>query len=274
MLPYNQMNVHPSETSRKMSPTTLPNPFDFDQQVVLVTGSAKGIGRGIAARFAAAGARVAAHYHTSAAAAEDLVAAVQSQAGKARAFQADLSRPAEVEGLFTAVRAAFGRLDVLVNNAGAYPVTPLLELAAEEWDAILNANLRSAHLCTRSAAKLMIAQNRGGVILNIATIEAQSTAPGHSHYAAAKAGLLMYTRSAAVAAPHAIRVNAVSPGLIWRPAIEEQIPEFVARWKATNPSGRLGLPEEIGDACLFLASPAAAWITGINLPVDGGALAR
>ncbi|HVN56118.1 MAG TPA: SDR family NAD(P)-dependent oxidoreductase [Anaerolineaceae bacterium] len=258
-----------------MSPTTLPNPFDFSEQVVLVTGSAKGIGRGIAARFAAAGARVAVHFHTSAAAAASLVSQIQNQGGSAHAYRANLSHPAEVDSLFSAVQSTFGRLDVLVNNAGAYPVTSLLEITAEEWDEILNANLRSAHLCTRSAARLMIAQGSGGSIVNIATIEARSTAPGHSHYAAAKAGLLMYTRSAAIElAPHGIRVNAVSPGLIWRPGIEEQIPEFVARWKATNPSRRLGLPEEIGDACLLLASSAASWITGVDLPVDGGELAR
>ncbi len=257
-----------------MPSTILPNPFDFSQQVVLVTGSGKGIGRAIAARFAAGGARVAVHYHTSASAAQEIVAEIKSEGCEARAFRADVTQAREVKELFAAVQAAFGRLDVLINNAGSYPTTPLLDLSEEEWDAVIASNLRSVHLCTQAAARQMIAQANGGSILNIATIEAQSTAPGHSHYSAAKAGVLMYTRSAArELAGHGIRVNAISPGLIWRPGIEEQIPEFVAYWKSTNPSGRLGLPEEVANACLFLASSAADWITGVNLPVDGGALA-
>jgi 3-oxoacyl-[acyl-carrier protein] reductase len=257
-----------------MPSNTIPNPFDFSRQVVLVTGSGKGIGRAIAARFAAAGARVAVHYHTSASAAEEILAEIKSEGGEARAFRADVTQAGEVKDLFAALQAAFGRLDVLVNNAGSYPTTPLLDLSEEEWGAVIASNLRSVHLCTQAAARQMVVQGNGGSILNIATIEAQSTAPGHSHYSAAKAGVLMYTRSAArELAGHGIRVNAVSPGLIWRPGIEEQIPEFVAYWRSTNPSGRQGLPEEVANACLFLASSAADWITGVNLPVDGGALA-
>ncbi|MDQ4078313.1 MAG: SDR family oxidoreductase, partial [Chloroflexota bacterium] len=121
----------------------------------------------------------------------------------------------------------------------------------------------------------MIEQGAGGAIVNIASIEAERPAPLHAHYNAAKGGVLMYTRSAALElGPHGIRVNAVSPGLIWREGIEEQWPEGVARWREAAPLTRLGRPEDVADACLFLASPAARWISGTNLVVDGGVLVR
>jgi len=116
-------------------------------------------------------------------------------------------------------------------------------------------------------------QGDGGAVVNVASIEAERPAPQHSHYNAAKAGVLMHTRAAAFElAPLGIRVNAVSPGLIWRAGLEQQWPDGVARWKEAAPLRRLGRAEDVADACLFLASPAARWITGVNLPVDGGVL--
>ena len=121
----------------------------------------------------------------------------------------------------------------------------------------------------------MIEKGCGGAIVNIASVEGETPAPMHSHYTSAKAGTLMHTRSAALElGPHGIRVNAVSPGLIWREGIEEGWPEGVERWKETAPLGRLGMPDEVADACLFLASPTARWISGASLAVDGGILAR
>jgi glucose 1-dehydrogenase/3-oxoacyl-[acyl-carrier protein] reductase len=253
---------------------SLPAPaalLDFSERVVLVTGAGRGIGPGIALRFAQAGARVAANYRVSREGAARTVAQIEAAGGAAIAVPADVSRPSEVESLFRSCREAFGRLDVLINNAGIYPVAGLLEMTEQQWDAMLEADLKSVFLCTQAAARLMIEQGIQGAIVNIASIEAESPEPDHSHYDAAKAGVLMHTRSAAFElAGHGIRVNAVSPGLIWQPGIEQSWPEGVARWQAAAPLKRLGLAEDVADACLFLASPAARWITGVNLRVDGG----
>jgi NAD(P)-dependent dehydrogenase (short-subunit alcohol dehydrogenase family) len=148
-------------------------------------------------------------------------------------------------------------------------------MSESEWDAVIDANLRSVFLCTQAAAKQMMAQGSGGAIVNIASIEGENPAPLHSHYDAAKGGVLMHTMAAAnELGPHGIRVNAVSPGLIWREGLAEAWPDGVARYKKAVPLGRLGLADDIADACLFLASPAARWITGVNLRVDGGVMTK
>ncbi len=248
--------------------------LDFNGKVVVVTGAGRGIGAGIAARFAEAGAAVVVNYRASEAGAQKVVKEIQAAGGKAIAVGADVSDAAEVESLFEKSAKAFGGLDVLINNAGVYPVSPLLEMTHEEWDQVIQTNLRSAHLCTQAAARRMVAQGRGGAILNIASINAAQPAIGQSHYNAAKAAVVMYTRSAAQElGRHGIRVNVVSPGVIWQPGIEEAWPEGVSRYLKVVPLGRLGQADDVADACLFLASPAARWIAGTNLVVDGGVLA-
>ena len=251
--------------------------LDFAGKVALVTGASSGIGHGIAARFAEAGARVMAHYHSNAASAQMVVERITAAGGQAIAHQADLTQPDEVAGLIRATITAFGRLDVLVNNAGIYPLATLLEMTPAQWDEVIDANLRSMFLCTQAAARQMIAQGQGagGVIVNITSIEAENPAPSHSHYNAAKGGALMFTRAAAAElGPHGIRVNAVAPGLMWSEDIEQIWPDGVARFRAAAPLGRLGMPADVADACLFLASPAARWITGASLTVDGGVMAH
>jgi NAD(P)-dependent dehydrogenase (short-subunit alcohol dehydrogenase family) len=180
-----------------MSIPSIDTIFDFAGKVVVVTGGGRGIGRGIARRFAEAEAAVVVHYHTSQIDAEQLVAEIAGFQGKAAAVQADLTSAPDVERLFEFALEHFGRLDGLVNNAGTYPVTPLMEMTPEEWDGVVDANLRSVFLCTQAAARKMIQQGQGGVILNIASIEATFPAWGHTHYNAAKAGVRMFTRSAA-----------------------------------------------------------------------------
>jgi len=246
--------------------------LDLSSQVALVTGSGSGLGQGIAARFAEAGAAVAVHYHASAAGAEALAQRITAAGGRAVALQADLTREDDVAQLVSEVVARLGRLDILVNNAGVYPLVSVLEMSSAEWDAVIAADLRSVFLCTRATARQMIAQG-GGAIVNITSIEAENPAPNHSHYNAAKGGVLMYTRATALElGAHNIRVNAVAPGLIWNEGIEQSWPDGVARWQRTAPLRRLGQPEDIADACLFLASPAARWITGASLTVDGGVM--
>jgi NAD(P)-dependent dehydrogenase (short-subunit alcohol dehydrogenase family) len=247
--------------------------LDLSEKVVIVTGGGSGVGRGVALRFAEAGARVVTHYHSSAAGAEAAVQAITASGGQVTSYQGDLSDPGAAAGLIAHAVAAFGRVDALINNAGIYPLASVLDMTMEQWDTLMNANLRSVFLCTQAAARQMIAQASGGAIVNITSIEAENPAPNHSHYNASKGGVLMYTRAAAnELGRHGIRVNAVAPGLIWKGGIEQTWPDGVTRWRRAAPLGRLGMPEDVADACLFLVSPAARWITGASLTVDGGVM--
>jgi 3-oxoacyl-[acyl-carrier protein] reductase len=229
---------------------------------VLVTGASGGIGQGVAYRFFEAGAAVAVHYHRNRP--DDLVSRIEAGGGTVRAFAADLSGP---HTLVDEVVDWAGGLDTLVNNAGVQPVVPLAEMSLRDWQAMIVTNLTSAFTCTQAAARVMA----GGSVIHIASIEATQPAVGHAHYSAAKAALVMHARNAALEyAP--IRVNTVSPGLIDHPGLDW--PAGVERWNAAAPLGRLGTPEDVANACVFLASPLASWITGHNLVVDGGVSAR
>jgi glucose 1-dehydrogenase/3-oxoacyl-[acyl-carrier protein] reductase len=247
------------------------NTHGLKDAVVLVTGAGRGIGLGIGNAFSAAGAKVIFHYHSSQQAAEEAVRQIHLQGAEAMSCKADITHTDEVNHLFATVSAAFGRLDVLINNAGTYPINPLLDLKANEWDAVINSNLRSVFLCTQAAGRLM-KPKMGGTIINLASIEGNFPTVNHAHYCAAKAGVIQFTKTAArELGCYNIRVNAISPGLIHRTGLEQDWPEGVARWQKNTPLARLGTPQDIANACLFLASPSANWITGINLPVDGGA---
>lgn len=247
--------------------------LDFSGKVVLVTGVGAGLGAGIAARFAEAGAAVAVQYRGNRAAAEDVVAGITAKGGCAVALQAALDDEAAVAALFDQAIAELGRVDVLVNNAGSYPLHGITDMTAADWDGVISSNLRTAFLCTQAFARRAEARGGGGAIVNITSIEAENPAPMHSHYNAAKGGLLMLTRAAAgELAAHGIRVNAVAPGLIWREGIEQGWPDGVERWGRAAPLRRLGRPEDVADACLFLASEGARWITGASLTVDGGVM--
>jgi len=247
--------------------------LDFNGKVALVTGAGRGIGTGIAQRFAQAGAAVVVSYRTSEAGARAVSEKIRALGARALSVRADVRNKAEVETLVAHTVREMGRLDVLVNNAGAQPLASLLDMTESQWDEVVDTNLRGAFLCTQAAAAQMIRQGAGGAIINIASIEAENPAHHHSHYDASKAGLVMYTRAAArELGPHAIRVNSVSPGVIWQEGIEEAWPDGVNRYLKAVPLGRLGSIEDVADACLFLASPAARWITGANLVVDGGVM--
>jgi NAD(P)-dependent dehydrogenase (short-subunit alcohol dehydrogenase family) len=243
---------------------------DLSGQVVLVTGAGGLLGAAIAARFAQAGAAVVAHYHSSERAVRDLVQRVTSSGGNALGVRADLTDEAECQ---RAVRTAAdwrGRLDALVNNAGTQPVQHLPQITAGAWRQVGDACTTSAFCCTQAAAQIMAGAG-GGSITQIASIEGTQPAPGHAHYCAAKAAMIMLARSAALEYGRSgIRVNAVSPGLIDRPGLAADWPSGVARWRSAAPLTRLGRAEDVADACVFLASPLASWITGHNLVVDGG----
>ena len=172
----------------------IPHPhqlFDFSSQVAIVTGSGSGLGSGIALRFAEAGAKVVVNYRSSETGAQAVVKEIENLGGSAVAVQADVSQKAGATRLVEEAVHHFGQLDVLINNAGLYPLSLLVDMAEEEWDLVIDSNLRSTFLCTQAAAKQMIAQGSGGAIVNTASIEGENPAPMHSHYVAAKGGILM-----------------------------------------------------------------------------------
>jgi NAD(P)-dependent dehydrogenase (short-subunit alcohol dehydrogenase family) len=242
--------------------------LNLKDRVVLVTGSSSGIGVGIAKRLHEAGANVVIHCSNNRDGAEAV-----AQELKERAFivQGDVQRDAE--RLCAEVVAKFGQLNALVNNAGIQPVKMLLEQTPADIQEMLRVNVEGVMTLTKVTAQQMIKQGSSGAIVNISSIEGLQPALAHSHYTTSKAAVLMYTRSSALElGRHNIRVNAVAPGLIYKEGLETAWPEGVARWRAACPMGRLGTPEDIGDAVLFLLSDMSRWITGATLVVDGGVL--
>ena len=235
--------------------------------VALVTGADGAIGAAIARRLHADGLCVVAAAHRSTRRAEPLAAELGTPL-----LIADLAAIGEPRRLVDETVAATGRLDLLVNNAGIQPVEPFNTLTAAAWDEVLTVDLRATQVLTAAAATVM---HEGGAVVNIASIEAHQPAAGHAHYAAAKAGLVMATRAAALElGPSGIRINSVSPGLIDDGRLAERWPEGVDRWLAAAPLGRLGTPEDVADAGAVLGSDQARWITGVDLVGDGGVLAR
>jgi NAD(P)-dependent dehydrogenase (short-subunit alcohol dehydrogenase family) len=245
--------------------------LDVRRKTALVTGASSGIGQGIARRLSAAGAAVALHYRGGREGALTAVDGIRSAGGKAIAVHAELTDPASVEAAVDAVTEELGAVDILVNNAARQTHAGFEDMNFEEWRGMLAANLDGVFITTKLVTGQMIRRASGGAVVNIASIEGLQPAPSHGHYAVSKAGLIMYTRAAALQlGRHNIRVNAVSPGVIHRDGIEKAWPEGVKRWMEAVPLGRLGEIEDVADAVLFLCSPASRWITGANLVVDGG----
>ncbi|MCI3274579.1 SDR family NAD(P)-dependent oxidoreductase [Streptomyces cylindrosporus] len=247
----------------------------LEGQVALVTGAGGGIGRGIALRFAEEGAAVALHCRTAVAAAREVADRIEEFGGRAVVLQGDLTDARACARVVGEAAEWGGGLDALVNNAGVQPVRELTGMTAGEWRAVVDANLSSVFACTQAAAEVMRERGGGGSVTHIASIEGRQPAPGHAHYSASKAAVVMHARSAALEyGPYGIRVNTVSPGLIGREGLAEAWPDGVRRWRQAAPLGRLGRPEDVGDACVFLASRLASWVTGHDLLVDGGISAR
>ncbi|MFD7462855.1 MULTISPECIES: SDR family NAD(P)-dependent oxidoreductase [unclassified Streptomyces] len=245
----------------------------LEGQTALVTGAGGGIGRGIALQFAEHGAAVAVHCRTAVEQARAVAGRIHGLGGRAVVLRGDLT---DEDACHRVVRDAAewagGRLTALVNNAGVQPVRELAGMTAEEWRTVVDTNLGSVFACTQAAVDVM---GEGGSVTHIASIEASAPAPAHAHYSASKAAVVMHARAAALEyGPLGIRVNTVSPGLIDREGLAEAWPDGVRRWRQAAPLGRLGRPEDIGDACVFLASPLASWVTGHDLVVDGGVTAR
>jgi len=238
---------------------------DFKSQVVLVTGGTRGIGRAIALAFLKAGATVV--VCGRAPPGETLTAG-----GNTAVFlPADVRDPADVESLIAAVEREHGRLDVLVNNAGGSPAADPATASPRFSDAIIRLNLVAPLIASQAAYRLMGRQDSGGTIINIASIAAIRPSPNTAAYAAAKAGLLSLTSSLAIAWAPKVRVNAIVAGTIRTEQIDLHYDaDGIRRMQSVIPAGRLGEPDEVAAACLFLASPRAAYISGATLAVHGG----
>jgi 2-deoxy-D-gluconate 3-dehydrogenase len=256
--------------------------LDLRDQVAIVTGGAKGIGEGIARRLAEAGAAVviADLDETEARA---LAKELEAEGHRASGVRADVGDRASVEQLMSEAVGAYGRLDVLVNNAGIFPFSPALETTEALWDKVIDVNLKGVFLCSQAAARQMAQQGTGGRIVNIASIDALHPTGALAHYDASKGGVVMLTKALALEfGPIGIRVNAIAPGGIQTPGAQAATaatlradvnPEELGRaFLARIPLKRMGVPDDIARAVLFFATPLSDYVTGALLVVDGGYL--
>jgi NAD(P)-dependent dehydrogenase (short-subunit alcohol dehydrogenase family) len=234
----------------------------LEGQVALVTGASRRIGRSIALRLAAEGANVAVHYHTLAAEAETVVAEIGALGREAVAIQADVSKQSEAQEMTALAASRFGRLDILVNNAGIFFPAKFEDLTEEQWDRIMNANLKSQFLCSQAVAAIMKRQGRGRII-NLSSLGGILPWPSFTHYCVSKSGSIMLTRCLARALAPEILVNSVAPGTIQFPG-EPPDEEYIRR----VPLHRTGTGDDIADAVTYLAT--ADFVTGQIVVIDGG----
>ncbi|HEV8472619.1 MAG TPA: 3-oxoacyl-ACP reductase family protein [Methylomirabilota bacterium] len=244
----------------------------LDGRVALVTGASRGIGAAIAAAFGREGASVGVNYHRSEARAAAVVASIEAAGGKALALRADVTDGAAVRTLVERTEAAFGPVDVLVNNAGILNAAPLDQMSDAVWDAMMASNLRSVFLCTRTVLPSMLARGRGKII-NVTSQLGQKGMPNHTHYAAAKAGVIGFTRALArEVGPRGVHVNAIAPGPIETELIGPITDDFRREKSAIFALRRLGQPDEVAPTAVFLASDDSSYYAGQTLCPNGGDL--
>ena len=252
----------------------MPAAKPLEGRVALVTGGGRGIGRSIALDLARAGCHVAINYYVEPERAEQTVADLIALGVDAIAVAGDVGVAADVRRLIDDVIGAFARLDVLVNNAGTQTWTPFLEVTEEEWDLVIRTNLKGSFLCTQAGARHM-KDHGGGVIVNIGSGCNKVPFPGLVAYTASKGGIEMLTKVSAVElAPHGIRVNCVAPGAVEVERTRQELPDYAGTWARVTPLGRVGTPEDIARAVVFLAADESSFITGQTLWVDGGLFTR
>lgn len=245
------------------------------QKVAIVTGGATGIGQAIAIGLANAGAAVLIDYVGAPDAAQSTVESITAHGGTAAAFAANVASADQVNALVAHAVTQFGRLDILVNNAGIEEQHPFLEMPQSVWDKVIAVNLTGPWLCAQAAARQMVQQGGGGRIINISSVHEDLPMPTNAPYCASKGGLRMMMRTICLElAPHQITVNNIGPGAIDTPmdAPLKQDSQKMAALLAEIPLGRMGQPEDIAAMAVFLASDAAAYITGSTFFVDGGML--
>ena len=246
------------------------SPSRLAGRTALVTGAGRGIGKGIALELARAGCRVAVNHVGGADEAVRTAGLLHDLGVDAFAVKADVSRAADVHAMIDEVVARWGRLDVLVNNAGVQTWGPLVDVTEDEWDHVIDTNLKGCFLCTRAAARHMTPRG-GGVIINIGSGSNKEPFPKLAAYTASKGGIEMLTRVAAVElGPSGIRVNCVAPGAIEIERTREENPDYGSVWRRVTPLGRVGTPVDVGRTVVFLASDDASFITGQTIWVDGG----
>ena len=242
----------------------------LDGRVTLVTGASRGIGAAIAAAFGREGAMVAVNYNRSQARAVQVVAAIEAAGGKALAVQADVTDGPAVRALVDRTVAAFGPIDVLVNNAGILNASPLDQMSEYVWDEMMASNLRSVFLCTRTVLPAMLERGRGKII-NVSSQLGQKGMPNHVHYAAAKAGVIGFTRALArEVGPRGVQVNAIAPGPIETELIGPISDEFRREKTGIFALRRFGLPDEVAPTAVFLASADSSYYAGQTLCPNGG----
>ncbi|WP_315796334.1 glucose 1-dehydrogenase [Paenibacillus sp. BIC5C1] len=240
--------------------------MSFTDQVVVVTGAAKGIGRSVAEAYAVAGAKVVLADHEEAEGAA-AAASIRNEGGEAIFVQCDVRQEKDITNLIQKTMDEFKQIDVLINNAGVSRWKSPYELTLEEWDDILNTNVRSCFLASREAAKHMKHNENGGAIVNMASTRAFMSEPETEAYAASKGAIVALTHAMAVSlGKDKIRVNCISPGWIETGNVEKLKPEDHEQ----HPAGRVGVPSDISRACLYLSDPSNTFVTGTNLIIDGG----
>lgn len=239
-------------------------------KVALVTGASRGIGKAIALGLAENGAAVAVNYSSSESSALEVAEIIRKNGGKAEIFKARVNEEAEVEEMFSAVEKKLGPVDILVNNAGITKDNLLMRMKTEEWDMVIDVNLKGAFLCTRRALKGMM-KNRYGKIINISSVVGFSGNAGQFNYSATKAGVIGMTKSAALeCASRGIRVNAVAPGFIETDMTASISDDMKAAYMEKIHLKSLGKPEDIANAVIYLASPLSDYMTGQTLHLNGG----
>ncbi len=239
-------------------------------RVAVVTGGGRGIGRAIAVRLAKEGANVAISYRSNDAAAEETAESVRAAGAKCELFKGDVASSEDVESLVKGTQEAFGRLDILVNNAGTTRDNLMLRMKEEEFDEVIQTNLKGTYLCTRAVLRGMV-RARWGRIVNVSSVVGISGNAGQANYAASKAGIIGLTKSVArEVAARGITVNAVAPGYVETELTGGLSDEIKGQIRDQVPAGRFGEPEDVSEAVAFLIGEGAGYVTGQTLTVDGG----
>jgi 3-oxoacyl-[acyl-carrier protein] reductase len=246
----------------------------LENQFALVTGASKGVGKGIALELARQGCAVAVNYHSDAAGAEATVMEIAQSGGHAFAVWADVGNSSNVDAMFSRVDAEFGALNILINNAGVQTWKALLDLTEAEWDRVIDTNLKGTFLCTQRAGLRMKATG-GGSVVNIGSGSNKWPFPHLVDYTSSKGGIEQFTKVAAFElGEFAIRVNCVAPGAIEIERTKLELGDYAGSWAKLTPMRRIGLPKDVAAAVAFFCTPAAEFITGQTLYVDGGLFTR